>query len=181
MKSNRFTFLAVCFAAVVIAAGVFAATAMRTQPAGGNLPPGFSRDAATGALTVTAPPAVQFESDANKAKLASLTSSLSVGSFSLDQVGYVKEFTVNSPLGDYPDGTVLICRSVTLNADGTLDSLVLASNAADTGCDMVVTIDGNVTSYKCNKTTCTTQCDTQSTTDPVTGKVTITCNCRATP
>jgi hypothetical protein len=171
---------AFCVTAVV-AAGVLAAVAMRPQPADDELPPGFSRDAATGAISVTAPPAVRFEPDANKDKLTSLTADLSVGSFSLDSEGFVKSFTVNSRLGDYTDGTVLICRSVTLHADGTLDSLVLAENAVDSGCDMKVVIDGGVTTYTCERTTCTTVCDTQTVKDPVTGKITITCNCRAAP
>ncbi|MBX3382597.1 MAG: hypothetical protein KF864_03710 [Phycisphaeraceae bacterium] len=180
MKRANRNITVICVTGVV-AACVLAAVAMKPQPAGDDLPPGFSRDAATGAISVTAPPAVRFDPTTNEDHLLSLTTHLSVRSFSLDTDGYVKSFTVNSRLGNFPDGTLLMCRSVTLRADGTLESLVLAENAASSGYDMKVVIDGGVTTYSCSETTCTTVCDTQMVKDPETGIITITCNCRATP
>jgi len=181
MGVKQRSMMLVSIAVLTVTGGVLAATALRMQPADDPLPAGFSRDANTGALLVTSPPGVQYESDARSADVTSLTSGLSVGELSLDESGYVKAFTLNSRLGDHPDGTELICRSVTLNADGTLDSLELAEDAADTGCDMTVVMDGGVTSFRCRKTTCTTVGDVQHTTDPTSGEITITCNCRATP
>lgn len=172
---------AVVAATAVIAAGVLAAVTIRPQPGSTELPPGFSRDSATGVLSVGAPSAAQFDSAAPKAKLAALTSALSVKSFSIDAEGHLQGFTLNSRLGTYPDGTVLICRSVTLNADSSLDNLTLTENSTASGCEMKVEIDGGVTTYSCDETTCATVCDTDVQVDPVTGKITITCVCRPAP
>lgn len=182
MRVKHWNMAIVSAAVLVIGGGVFAAASLRTQPAGGDpLPDGFSRDATTGDLIATSPPSVRFDTEANKAAVINLTSNLPVGSFSLNSDGSISSFTLNSRLGTYPDGTELLCRSVTLNSDGTLDSLVLSESAVDSGCDMKVTIDGGVTTFKCEKTSCTTECDAKSTKDPVTGKIDVFCVCRTAP
>ena len=105
MGVKQRSMMLVSIAVLTVTGGVLAATALRMQPADDPLPAGFSRDANTWALLVTSPPGVQYESDARSADVTSLTSGLSVGELSLDESGYVKAFTLNSRLGDHPDGT----------------------------------------------------------------------------
>jgi len=174
--------LAVVAVVFVAAAGCAVALAsLAARPSQTDLPEGFLRDTATGIVLHEAPPAAQISSEGLKDQLVILSSSLSVKSFAMDNEGYLKKFTVNGQLGEYAEGTVLLCRSVTLNPDGTLASLVLAASAPDTGCDLKVTIGPNYTEYSCAQTACTTVCDTVVVKHPTTGVISIDSACRATP
>jgi len=120
-----------------------------------SLPAGVQRTESSGLSVTTLPsykPAL--------AAAATITQRLSVSSLSFGQEGRLRGFTARywgeQPL---PVHTSFRASSVTVDANGILHGVTFAG-AGDTGCDMVVTIEGNTVTYDCVSTAGTTACNT---------------------
>jgi hypothetical protein len=164
-----------------VCVGTLAGLARPSQPASEILPPGYSRDPATGALIATGPAGMRFESQTVKNAVVNATSTIPLRSISLDASGHIRAFEIHGrPSGLLP-GTVIHCKSVIVAPDGSLLSINFASEGSavsDSGCDMVLTIDGETIKYSLNKTTCTTACDVAIEKDASTDITAIFCRCR---
>jgi len=142
-----------------------------TQPE--NLPAGISRTA-KGGLTISTLPSYEPA----LAAAADITKKLSISSLQFGDEGRLRGFTARyqgeQPL---PINSVFKASSVTVDKNGILQGVTFAE---DTGCDMVVTIEGNTVTYDCVITTCTTACDTVLS-GPSGGPYIIKCKCRDEP
>lgn len=135
------------------------------------LPDGMTRTAAGGIAVGTLPsyePAL--------AAAAKITQGLSVSSLEFGEDGRLSSFTARywgeQPL---PIGTSFAASSITVDANGIVRGVIFAD---DTGCDMIVTIEGGHVTYDCVVTTCETVGDTVLS-GPSGGLYTITCECRS--
>jgi len=164
-----------------ISFGTLAGFARSHQPADEVLPPGYSRHPVTGGLVASAPAGVRFQRESLKNDAVEICAKLPLRSLSMDSSGHVRGLVLHGrPLG-MNHGTVVRCRSVTLASDGSLSAINFAatsSNGDGSGCELVVTIDGETTKVDCFKNECTTSCDVAMIKDEVTGVMTIFSRCR---